>query len=104
MKLAGYELKSGIKVYRVRHDIAPPDLYGKLDPPLSANDPILYRPFYMGWYSPDGTLEDEQRYSAGGILQEGDPFLDWLLPIVRMDDTTGITEGLRARLHAGEGK
>jgi hypothetical protein len=92
--LPGYELK-WIKIYRVRHDIPSTDLYAKLDPPLSANDPVQYRPFYMGRFDLEGKLLDG--YDPDGIPR--DPFLYWLLPVVRMD--TGITKDY-SRLHAGD--
>jgi hypothetical protein len=97
--MPGYELR-WIKVYRVRHDIVPSEAYAKLDPPLSASNPILYRPFYMGRYDLDGKLLDEPKFNAFGTLTAGDPFLYWLLPIETFDSTGVIHD--YARLHAGD--
>ncbi len=100
-KLKGYELR-WIKVYKVRHEIPPSDFYAKWDPPLAPNDPILYRPFYLGRYNLEGELFDAPVYNAHGAQVAGDPYLFWMLPILR-DDKTGITQDY-ARLHAGDPK
>jgi hypothetical protein len=97
-----------IKVYRVRHDIAPVELFAKTDPPLEANDPWTYRAFYMGRYDITGELEDGPHYdSVTGNYNPGDPFLYWLLPVVRVE--TAEVSGVYAskdycRLHAGDAK
>jgi hypothetical protein len=99
--LPGYELR-WVKVYRVRHDIPPPEAYAKLDPPMSANDPTLYRPFYMGRYNIKGELLDVPGFNEHGVLVSGDPFLFWLLPIHSWDNSGVIRD--YARLHAGDVK
>jgi hypothetical protein len=80
------------KLYRVRHDLPTTELYARMDPPLDANDPELYRPFYMGQYDADGNL-----------VGKADPFLYWLLPILRTQ-AGKIDAPIRdyARLHAGD--
>jgi hypothetical protein len=79
-----------VKVYRVRHEIPPvePFAHGR----LAADDPELYRPFYMGTFNPEGKLLDPE-----------DPFLYWLLPVLRdqtIDPQSPITD--YTRLHAGD--
>ncbi|MCI0377563.1 MAG: hypothetical protein L0215_08155 [Gemmataceae bacterium] len=55
-----------VKIYRVRHVIAPWTVLGEGTDP---RDPELYQPFYMGEYSPQGKL-----------LDSDSPYLYWLLP------------------------
>lgn len=98
--LPGSELR-WIKIYRVRHEIPPADAYAKVDPPMAPNDPELYRPYYMGKYDTQGELIDgPDKYGKGA-----DPFLYWLLPILR-DDTSNQRSPIRdfARLHAGDAR
>ena len=88
-----------IKIYRVRHEIPPVDPFSKADPPIAPNDPELYRPFYMGRYDTDGDLTD----GPGPDGKSGDPFLYWLLPVLR-DDTSNPRSPITdyARKHAGD--
>jgi hypothetical protein len=79
-----YEI-SHTKVYRVRHEIPPEGLYIQGADP---RDPVFYRPYYMGDFTPDGTQTNT-----------GDPFLYWLLPIIR--DNEGRVRDY-ARRHAGD--
>jgi hypothetical protein len=83
-----YRLKS-IKIYRVIHAIAPPAAFMN---GMNANDPEFYRPFFLGEFEPDGKLKQEQ-----------DPFLYWLLPVLR-DNTQDLNSPIRdwARRHAGD--
>ncbi|MCI0643154.1 MAG: hypothetical protein L0Y72_18260 [Gemmataceae bacterium] len=55
-----------VKIYRVRHVIAPWIWMAQGTDP---RDPELYHPFYMGEYSPEGKL-----------LDADSPYLYWLLP------------------------
>src|SRR5581483_11156412 len=56
-----------VKVYRIVHTIPTVQAYMNGVPP---NDPEFYRPYYVGEFTPDGTLTDED-----------DPLLYWLLPM-----------------------
>jgi hypothetical protein len=93
-----------IKLYRVQHSIVPVQQYAKVDTPMPANDPVLYRPFYMGRYDTDGNLLDGPRYDKDGrLIQEGDPFLYWLVPILRANpDILDSPIYDYARKHAGD--
>jgi hypothetical protein len=92
--LPGYHLE-WIKAYRVRHEIPPPELYKLNAPPLAPNDPQLYQAFYLGRYDADGKLLDAPEYYANGALKSaGDPFLYWLLPVLREDPND-----LRSHVH-----
>lgn len=64
----GWTLTS-VKVYFVRHVLVPIDAIRNGDDP---QDPLLYRPYFMGEFYPDGN-----------VLNTDDPFLFWMLPIVR---------------------
>jgi hypothetical protein len=59
---------TGVRVYRVIHDILlPKDLVGGTDPTKLTT----YRPYYQGEYDSDGRLKDPN-----------DPCLYWLIPII----------------------
>lgn len=84
-----------VKIYRVIHAIPPIDWFQYNLPP---SDPTLYRPFYVGNY--DG---------SGERIEENDPYLYWLLPIIRDVPRNARNVDLRsldikdyARLHAGD--
>ncbi len=67
---ARYRIKS-VKVYRVVHAIPSAQFLAAGADVL--RDPTHFRPFYMGEYSPEGKLLDPE-----------DPFIYWLLPIMRV--------------------
>lgn len=70
-----------VKVYRVVHGIVPPrELVRGLEP----TDPTLYFPYYQGEFDPAGQLRDTN-----------DPWLYWLIPIIRIPAGLG---------HAREGE
>jgi hypothetical protein len=46
-------------------------------------DPIMYCPYYQGEFEPDGTPQN--KYFDKNGRPEPDPFLYWLIPIVRED-------------------
>lgn len=91
-----YRIKA-VKIYRAVHTIPAAILF--TDPEFNPRHPMLYRPFYLGQYSPEGEL-----------LDPFDPFLYWELPIlldVRPDPSNPqvLTRNLirnYARLHAGD--
>ncbi len=58
-----------VKLYRVQHRIMPAEFLANGGDP---RDWTLYLPYYMGKYDKDGTLLDPR-----------DPFMYWLLPILR---------------------
>lgn len=99
-ELAGYKLR-WLKVYRVRHDIPNSDLYAKSDPPVSANHPGLYRPFYMGLYDTDGKLQDGT-WADGNLISERDPLLYWMVPVLLKENNLVVYD--YCRLHAGDPK
>lgn len=59
---------TGVKIYRVTHQIIGPDQIAR---GMKANDPTLYSPYFMGEYDQEGKLKDPN-----------DPFLYWLIPII----------------------
>ena len=79
-----------MKIYRVVHVIAPVGPFVNLG--IEARDPEFYRPYYMGQYDAKGNLVDTD-----------DPFLYWLLPIVR-DNIQDPNSAIRnyAMRHAGD--
>jgi hypothetical protein len=60
-----------VKIYRVQHLILAAESYAHGADP---HDWVNYLPYYMGMYNPEGALLDSK-----------DPFLYWLLPILRED-------------------
>jgi hypothetical protein len=70
-----------VKVYRVEHELILPMQYGE---GRRLDDPSLYFPFYMGEYDADGKLLSRTlRFDEDGtIVDDRDPFLYWLIPIV----------------------
>jgi hypothetical protein len=99
-QLAGYKLYR-IKAYRVRHDIPNSNLYAKADPPVSANHPGLYRPFYMGLFDTDGKLQDGQ-FHDGILVRQDDPLLYWMVPVLYKETNLVVYD--YCRLHAGDPK
>jgi hypothetical protein len=92
-----------VKVYRVVHMIPPVYQFAKAETPMPANDPVLYRPYYVGTFDPEGKLLDAPEYKDGVALKLGDPFLYWMLPILRVDpDKVESTIRDYARKHAGD--
>ena len=76
-----------VKIYRVIHAI-PPILFFQGD--LPPTDPTLYRPFFVGNYNADGQM-----------IQDGDPYLYWLVPIVRDPRDPDVILDY-SRRHAGQ--
>jgi hypothetical protein len=62
----------GVKVYRIVHAMSSPADFAAGRSPL---DPTLYLPYYQGEFDREGNLKNP-----------GDPFLYWLLPILRADE------------------
>jgi hypothetical protein len=60
---------TAVKVYRVVHGMVPPGLFAAGMDPL---DPALYWPYYQGEFD-----------SAGNLKDANDPFLYWLIPIIK---------------------
>lgn len=82
-----------VKVYRVIHSIPMVEWFVLRQSPA---DPVLYRPHYMGNYNAAGEVLDAKD-------GERDPYLYWLLPILRSDMNDPNSE-IRdfCRLHAGD--
>jgi hypothetical protein len=59
----------GVKIYRVIHSLLSPS---QMAAGFRPDDPTTYAPFYQGDFDRDGRLKNAQ-----------DPFLYWLIPIVR---------------------
>jgi hypothetical protein len=78
-----------VKIYRVVHWIPPVHWFLNY---IQPTDPELYRPFFVGNFNADGTLQVDQ-----------DPYLSWLLPSIR-DQMNDPDSQIRdyARLHAGD--
>ncbi len=90
-----------LKVYRIRHDIPNSDLYAKSDPPVSANHPGLYRPFYLGLFDTDGKLLDGH-FRDGQLVWQNDPLLYWMVPVLLKENNLVVYD--YCRLHAGDPK
>jgi hypothetical protein len=60
-----------IKIYRVMHRVVRPEQWAAEQRP---HDPTLYHPYYQGEYDPEGRLRTPGT----------DPFLFWLIPILRV--------------------
>jgi hypothetical protein len=65
----------GVKVYRVVHAMVSPADFAAGRSPL---DPTVYLPYYQGEFDAEGNLKGPR-----------DPFLYWLLPILRVDEAGG---------------
>ena len=75
----------GVKVYRADYNQARPE---QVHAGIGFLDPTLYQVYYQGEFAPDGTMKDsclKIRFNKKGEVLERtqDPFLYWLLPIVR---------------------
>jgi hypothetical protein len=79
---------TGIKVYRVVHNILSPKQVAE---GVSPEAEWLYYPYYQGEYDADGNLKDPK-----------DPLLFWLIPIVK-DPIADRRKPLFARIGAREG-
>jgi hypothetical protein len=78
-----------VKIYRVVHTIPPSAwLAAGVD---ALRDPTLFRPFFLGEFN-----------AAGKILEPDDPFLYWLLPILRFPHDGQVQIRNYAALHAGD--
>lgn len=83
-----YRLRS-VKLYRVIHAVpGSAALALGLD---ALRDPTMFRPFYLGEYSPEGKLLDPE-----------DPFLYWLLPTMRVPREGYVEIRNYAAYHAGD--
>jgi hypothetical protein len=80
-----------VKVYRAIHSIPQVEWFVLGNSPT---DPVLYRPYYMGSYDIEGTLKD-------GDGEDRDPYLYWLLPVLRSSDANSPVLDY-CRLHAGD--
>jgi hypothetical protein len=91
---------TGIKFYRVSHLNLSLDQLREGVPPT---DPTLYQPYYFGEYTADGRLKESSYYAEYDedgevVYEERDPYLYWLIPIIREDDGT-VTNYVK--IHAG---
>jgi hypothetical protein len=78
---------ASVKVYRVVHGLVPPgDFADGRDP----RDPTLYQPYYQGEFDRDGNL-----------IHPNDPFLYWLLPVLRVQGPAREELLNLVALHAG---
>jgi len=84
----GWTFRS-VKIYRVLHVL--PTIKAIVDG-REPQDPLWFRPTYAGEYD-----------AAGNMLDPNDPFLWWVLPVLR-DDRTRMTSTVRnwALKHAGD--
>ncbi len=99
---ADWKIKT-IKIYRVVHAFPEPGPF--IDERMDPRDPANYRPFYLGAYGPTGELLDATEYDAKGkMIKEGDPFLFWLLPMLRDPPTNMLKSPVKSWVakHAGD--
>ncbi len=68
------------KMYRVIHFIPTQDMIRGGKRPDS---PDLYIPYYFGHFNAKGEMMDRPIFDKNGMLIKGDPFLYWLIPIIR---------------------
>jgi hypothetical protein len=92
---------TGVKIYGVIRRALEPDEFSEGADPY---DPTLLTPFYLGDFGPEGKLKPRcfrVVYNNRGkvIRRTQDPFLYWVLPIVREEDGT-LTN--YAKIHAGD--
>lgn len=80
---------SRVKIYRVTHAIPDARLLAAGGDVL--RDPTQFRPFYMGEFTRDGNLSDPDN-----------PFLYWLLPIIRVARGQEVEVRNYAAHHAGD--
>jgi hypothetical protein len=76
-----------VQVYRVIHNIANAKQIAEGWDPC---DPIMYQPFYQGEYGPDGNPRHMYFDELG--RPDPDPFLFWLIPILRENQETWPSE------------
>jgi hypothetical protein len=69
-----------VKVYRVVHQIVPANEFVDTDP----NDPTFFWPYFQGEFDTNGEMVTQQREfdQEGVMIQDDDPFLYWLIPIM----------------------
>jgi hypothetical protein len=75
---------TGVKIYRVIHRILGADEFSRGLHPL---DPTTYLAYYQGDFEPDGTLKAtclfDEWTPTGYVVHHQDPYLYWIIPIVR---------------------
>ena len=64
---------TSVRIYRVKHRILPPQAMAMGADP---HDMVFYLPYYQGKFD-----------TTGQLLDPSDPFLYWLLPILRVDES-----------------
>ena len=91
-----------VKVYRVIHRI--PEMSAFVNEKMDPRDPTNYWPYYMGEFDPKGNLLDAGHVDAKGKLIPADPFLYWMLPILRDRPAHQLKSPIRswAAKHAGD--
>lgn len=99
---------TGVKMYRVSHQIIMPTEFGKKK--RGINDPSTYHPYYLGEYDRDGKIKPEccrivYNAEKRKYEEERDPFLYWLIPIVPvMTDPNDYSYPVKnyLKVHAGD--
>jgi hypothetical protein len=71
-----------VKIYRVIHMIPSQDQVRQY-PDFDPFDPTMYLPYFQGEFDADGRLHNAPKYEDGVLIERGDPFLYWLIPIKR---------------------
>jgi hypothetical protein len=95
----------GVKIYHVEFLNPPVQHFQAGRDPL---DPTLYQAYYQGEYDRTGQLKptslDSTRDPADGRITERfrDPFLYWLIPIVRVTETTEAQPEVGPRRREGD--
>lgn len=83
-----------VKIYRVIHEIA--DAYNIANG-FNPYSPVSYYPYYQGEFDPQGRLLNGPIYRDEQIVEYGDPFLYWLIPI-KFETKEGYVQRVDAQL------
>lgn len=79
---------SGVKVYRVVHNLPQPkEIADGIDP----SEQHFYYPYFQGEFTPDGKMKNPR-----------DPYLYWLIPIVKTHDPAAFRVGRLSPFHPGD--
>ncbi|HLJ97452.1 MAG TPA: hypothetical protein VKU02_30110 [Gemmataceae bacterium] len=81
---------SGVKVYRVVHNLPTPKEIAEGIDPTEKN---FYYPYFQGEFTADGQLKDKD-----------DPYLYWLIPIIKTTDPKAFREGKLPVYQPDEGR
>jgi hypothetical protein len=72
-----------VKIYRVIHMIPSQDQVAHYPQEFDPFHPTTYLPYFQGEFDSEGRLKNAPKYKDGVLVDRGDPFLYWLIPIKR---------------------